>query len=404
MRVHVLTSLFPSREAPFEGIFAARKWSEFAARGHDVRVVAPVPWAPRVLAPLLGPARARAARTERRGASLGVEAVRPRYLHVPKRGAGNARSFARVGAPRVLEGAPDAVVIDYAWPGAAAVEEVLRAGVPCVVNGRGSDVLQVQGLPSLRAELAGGLARASALTAVSQDLLDAMVALSLEAGGAAETPAVLTPNGVDGDRFAPGDRVEARGRLGQATDGELVLVVGHLIERKDPLLALRAFVHAARPGGRLVFVGRGPLEGAVAAEAERHGVDVQLVGERPPEELADWYRAADLMLLTSSREGRPNVVLEALSCGCPVVATDAGGTAEVLPDHGRMLVIDRDPGTVAAKLTGLLDAPPAPDTLRASVAELSWGASIDALEGLLSSLIEARRSTGTASDEADTTR
>ena len=151
-------------------------------------------------------------------------------------------------------------------------------------------------------------------------------------------------------------------------------------------------------------MGRGPLEEAVAAEAERHGVDVQLVGERPPEELADWYRAADLMLLTSSREGRPNVVLEALSCGCPVVATDVGGTAEVLPDHGRMLAINRDPGAVAAKLTGLLDAPPAPDTLRASVAELSWGASIDALEGLLSSLIEARRSTGTASDEADTTR
>ena len=146
-----------------------------------------------------------------------------------------------------------------------------------------------------------------------------------------------------------------------------------------------------------------------AAEAERLRANVELVGERPPEELADWYRSADLLLLTSSREGRPNVVLEALSCGCPVVATDAGGTAEVLPDLGRMLATDRDPAAVAAKLTGLLDAPPAPDTLRASVTGLSWGRSLAALEGLLSALVEARagstpRASSGATAEADTTR
>jgi len=389
VRIHVLTSLYPCPEAPFEGIFARRKWDEFARRGHDVRVVAPVPWAPAALAPLLGEERARVARTPRESREGEVPVHRPRFLHVPRRAAGNARAFARVGAAGVLGGAPDAVVVDYAWPGAAAVARLRAAGVPVVVNGRGSDVLLVRESPALRRPLAEGLAAASALTAVSQDLLDAMGELRAEAGGAApDAPAVLTPNGVDQERFSPGDRDAARGRLGLAPGGDLVLVVGHLIPRKDPLLALAAFARMARPGARIAFLGRGPLERDVRAEAERLGVEATLAGARPPEELCDWYRAADALLLTSSREGRPNVVLEALASGLPPVATDAGGTAEVLPDPGAMLVRSRDPDEIAAKLARTLDAPPSVDTLVGAVAPLSWGASVDALEGLLADLVE----------------
>ncbi len=398
MSIGVLTSLYPSPERPFEGIFAARKWEGMVARGHDVRVVVPTPWAPRLLAGILPATYAEHARvpaSEERG---GVRVERPRYLHLPGRAIPNARSFTRAGVTCMSSGAsqstlssgthwrPDVVVCDYAWPSAAAVGAFAQAGIPVVVNGRGSDILQVRAIDALRGALSDGLRAADGLTAVSQDLLDAMVEL---AGGVRTT--ALTPNGVDAQRFAPGSKSEARERLGLARDRRIVLVVGHLIERKDPLLSLATFEHATRdeaPGdAQLVVIGRGPLMGDLERAGGRHDLAAQvaLLGERPPEELVDWYRAADVLLLTSSREGRPNVVLEALSVGCPVLATDAGGTGEIVSDE-RMLARTRDAAALGGMLRALLESPPDPNELRASVAHLTWDASLDALEAILAAV------------------
>ncbi|MEM9803606.1 MAG: glycosyltransferase, partial [Planctomycetota bacterium] len=193
MRIGVLTSLYPSPERPFFGIFAERKWTGMAARGHEVRVVVPVPWAPRILAPVLSGERALHARVPSRETRSGIPVARPRYLHVPRRAAGNARRFAEAARAAFTGGSdarPDVVVCDYAWPAAAAVAPLAADGLPAVVNGRGSDVLQVRDVPDLRGLLAAGLTDAAAVTAVSQDLLDAMVEL-----GGARTLAALTPNG-----------------------------------------------------------------------------------------------------------------------------------------------------------------------------------------------------------------
>lgn len=380
MKVRVLTSLYPSPETPFEGIFAARKWEGLAARGHDVDVVMPLPWAPGTFQSVLPAHYARMARAPREEVREGIPVVRPRYLHIPSRGVGNANRFAKVGIRGVMaRGRPDVCVIDYAWPGAAAAEGLRAKGVPVVINGRGSDVLQVAEVESLSAELQRGLGAAHAVTAVSQDLLDAMVRL----GGNADA-ATLTPNGVDTEHFSPGPRDEARGRVCQPVGDRMVLVVGHLIPRKDPILSMDAFHAAGLENARLVFVGRGPLMGDVRAHAVSLGIEdrVSLLGERPPEELVDWYRAADVMLLTSSREGRPNVVLEALSTGCPVVATDAGGTSEVVTSD-RMLSSSRDAADIGAMLKGLLAAPPTPAELRAGIEHLTWRSSLDGLERIL---------------------
>ncbi len=392
MKVRVLTSLYPSPETPFEGIFAARKWEGLARRGHGVDVVMPLPWAPRALQRVLPAQYARMARTPRTEVRSGIPVARPRYLHVPSRAVANAERFAAQGVRGVLQGPggpPDVCVIDYAWPGAAAAPALAAAGVPVVINGRGSDVLQVAEIAALRSELARGLRAASGLTAVSQDLLDAMVAL-----GGEGPPASLTPNGVDTEHFAPGPRAEARARVGQPVGDRMVLVVGHLIPRKDPVLSMDAFRAAGLSDARLVYVGRGPLMDEVQAHAEATGVAdrVSLLGERPPAELVDWYRAADAMLLTSSREGRPNVVLEALSTGCPVVATDAGGTAEVVTSE-RMLARTRDAQAIGAMLKDLLETPPTADECRASIEHLTWRSSLDTLERILCDAISQVRPT-----------
>jgi glycosyltransferase involved in cell wall biosynthesis len=203
---------------------------------------------------------------------------------------------------------------------------------------------------------------------------------------------VLVANGIDHALFHPRDRAATRRALGLelADDQRLVLVCGHLIERKDPLLALETFARGGGPRDRLVFLGRGPLVPALEAAIFARGLGqrVELRGEVPPESLALWYGAADALLLTSRREGRPNVVLEALASGRPVLATEAGGTAEVLGELApRMLARTRDPGALGVALERLLAEPAHPQDCAAAVAHLTWDASLDALERCLAAAV-----------------
>jgi glycosyltransferase involved in cell wall biosynthesis len=252
-------------------------------------------------------------------------------------------------------------------------------------------VLQVAGEAGLAPELARNLRSAGHWCAVSADLVSRMDQLAGEPGRG-----VLVPNGVDAELFRPRDRGEARRELALEPQRALVLVVGHLIERKDPLLALATFEalpSELRSRAHLVFVGRGPLEAALRAEiARRHaGERVTLAGEVSPSALAAWYAAADLLLLCSMREGRPNVVLEALSCGTPVLATDAGGTAELLAGLDGMLARTRDPAQLAALAAQLLERPRDAQRLSQHVRGLSWDKSFEALERVLAAALHAKR-------------
>ncbi len=383
MRIEVLTSLYPSAARPVEGLFAERRWLGMRARGHEVRVTQPLPFASRWL-PL---ARWRAlACVPARETRSGIEIERPRYWHLPGRARANAAAFARAGL-RALgrRPAPDAVVLDYAWPAAAAVPALRERRIPCVLSGRGSDVLEVAGEAGLADELAYALRVAGHWCAVSQDLLRVMDRLGNKPGHG-----VLVPSGIDPASFRPRARAEARAGLGLAAEGRLVLVCGHLIERKDPLLALEVFARGADERDRLVFLGRGPLEGELdaAIRARALAQRVERRGEVAPEELVRWYAAADLLLLTSRREGRPNVVLEALASGRPVLATDAGGTAELLGEcNALMLARTREPGALARQLAGLLATRFDPAALAASVAHLTWDASLNALEACLAAAV-----------------
>jgi glycosyltransferase involved in cell wall biosynthesis len=155
------------------------------------------------------------------------------------------------------------------------------------------------------------------------------------------------------------------------------------------LLALEAFRSGAPSDARLVFVGTGPLDHALRGAVLASGMErrVAFVGEVDALRLVDWYRAANALLLTSRREGRPNVVLEALSCGLPVVATEAGGTGELLGSLDGALVASRDPGEVGARLAATLAHPPAVERLRAVVRPLTWEACLVRLEQVLAECV-----------------
>ncbi len=162
--------------------------------------------------------------------------------------------------------------------------------------------------------------------------------------------AVVVPNGVDVQRFVPGDRHEARRQLGLG-DGPLAVCVGRLSRQKGQDVLLEAWrrVVEAVPGARLALVGDGPDQESLAAAAHP---SVSFVGLADP---VPWYVASDVVVLPSRWEGMALVPLEASACGRSVVVTDVAGAREaVLSASNTAVVPPEEPVALAAALVGRL--------------------------------------------------
>ncbi|MBL9078270.1 MAG: glycosyltransferase family 4 protein [Planctomycetes bacterium] len=200
------------------------------------------------------------------------------------------------------------------------------------------------------------LLRADRLLCLSESIRQEAIAC-----GFRPDQAVLAPNGVDTERFAPpaaAARAAARTAL-QLADGEFAaLFVGRLVQRKgmDVLLAAWAASTVARHG-RLLVVGDGPERERLAATAQDLGIAdrVHFAGERT--DPLGFYAAADAFVFPSRREGLPNALLEAMSCGLPSIATRIGGCTDVVADGSGVLVPSDDAPALAAELDRLAGDP-----------------------------------------------
>jgi glycosyltransferase involved in cell wall biosynthesis len=157
-----------------------------------------------------------------------------------------------------------------------------------------------------------------------------------------------------------------------------LLTVGRFETEKNPMLLVRALarLEAARPGRyHLTWVGRGPLEDEVLAEAKRLGVRelIELHGYIAFDAgLLDLYRRAHTFVHVSLSEGLPKVLIEALACGTPIVATDVGGVRAAL-DDGRagVLVPPDDLEALVAAILRIDDEPELRDRLARHGLELA---------------------------------
>ncbi|MBI1964195.1 MAG: glycosyltransferase family 4 protein, partial [Candidatus Rokubacteria bacterium] len=187
-----------------------------------------------------------------------------------------------------------------------------------------------------------GLRRAAAVIATTEELAARARRLC---------PRVeLIPNGVDTRHFAPADGARRR-------DGERrVLYVGRLSAEKNlpALVRAAAMLRDATPL-RLILVGAGPLEPALRAEAAAAGVAAEFRGVVPQPELPRVYAEADAFVLASFTEGHPKVLLEAMSAGVPVVASDCAGNRSLVADGRTGLLFDpARPDELAERLERVL--------------------------------------------------
>jgi teichuronic acid biosynthesis glycosyltransferase TuaC len=394
MRVVVITKIFPSSLEPLSAPFNLQQIGHLARRC-DVEVLEAIPYVPLARA-LSVPARAaRLAALPARERVHGIDVTYVRQLYVPRVGLPVAVPLylASLLPHRDRLRSADAVLGTWAYPdGCAAILAARAARKPCVVKVHGSDVNVVLRTRAARAVAARVLPLADAVIAVSRPLADEVVSL-----GVLRSRVHLVMNGVDSALFHPRERTAARTDLGVARDARLVLFVGRLEPQKGIRELLDAFEHVRSriPGSTLALVGDGVSRDEVRARVGRWDpAAVRLLGALPPAEVAVWMGACDVMTLPSWAEGTPNVVLEALASGRPVVATRVGGIPDVLQDpRSGILVPPRDAGALETALHEALVRPWDEAAVHAS-GPGSWQESADAVAGVL----ERARAEGDARD------
>jgi glycosyltransferase involved in cell wall biosynthesis len=342
LKILILTNLFPTPWDPQRSPFNRQQFERLGQR-HDVEVLAAVPFHERFTRAY--------SHVEIPGLRVGhfVFVYPPRFGRALHASCWLTCLLLQHGR-RLRDEHYDCVLASWAYPDAVAASRLAkRLGIPYAVKVHGSDLNEQANDPQRKRQIRTALRGAGAVIAVSQALADKAISI-----GADASRVHTLYNGVDGQRFMPGSRSDARVRLQLSPTARLVLYVGNLKHTKGCIDLLEAFpaLLAEHPDARLVYVGDGPcrdplLQRCAALGLQQH---VELRGAIAHAALGDWFRAADLLCLPSHNEGVPNVVLEAMACGIPIVATHVGGIPEVVPGYAGILVAPRETPALAAAL------------------------------------------------------
>ena len=393
MKILTFSTLYPNAARPIHGIFVETRLRQLLASGQIAsKVVAPVPWFPS-RHPWFGDyaLHACAPREEWRN---GIEVLHPRYLLVPKIGMMAAPFLlAQAVRPAIARLAAryafDLIDAHYLYPDGVAAAMLGRwLGKPVVITARGTDVTLIPRYRLPRQMIRWAAREAAALITVSHALKRDLSQL----GVPPERMTVLR-NGVDLQLFRPSARDFMRRELG--FKGVTLLSVGHLIPRKAHDMVIRAL--GLLPGFDLIIIGSGPERAALAGLTKSLGLSerVRFVAALPQDQLASYYGAADALVLASSREGWANVLLEAMACGTPVVASDVGGASELVASPEAGLLTERAPEALARTLQRLFSNYPDRAATRRYAERFSWSETTRGQLQLFERLVPAH---GTAFD------
>ncbi len=336
LRVLIVTNLFAD---PFNASRATFNQQQFArlAKQLDLKVMVPVSWLEIVRQPLAY------RRLKREALERWPFADYVPFWYIPRVGRRLHAVFLFVSLmlqrlPTLLWGRWDCLFGSWGYPDAVAVAAIARlTGRPMIAKVHGSDVNVFTQEPARRRQICWALGRSAHVVAVSQALATRLVELGVDG----RRIAVLY-NGVDPSRFYPVPQPQARRELGYAEEDRIILFVGNVQASKGCMELVQAFAKLRQrvPRLKLVFVGAGPQQKALASECSSLGMaaDVTFAGRLAHDQIVRWFGAADVFCLPSHAEGVPNVVLEAMACGTPVVATRVGGIPEVLPAYAGVMV------------------------------------------------------------------
>jgi glycosyltransferase involved in cell wall biosynthesis len=350
LKIAVVTRYFPSSAELWQGR-SAYQTLRVLARKADVRVFYPNASYPSWLRP-------RSRSYDKLDASYSPPDVKVNYYDFPALPLVsrplNGWMAARVLLPYIRDFAPDVIFSFFLYPDGYAALKIGKAlSVPVVAKSIGSDINRISD-PISALDTRTVLREADFLVTVSNDLRRKAVAM-----GAFPEKARTIHNGCDLSVFHVRDRLAARQKLGLDPAAETVVYIGRMDLKKGlrELVEAAASLHSERPNLRVYLVGEGPDRNIIESAIQAHNASsyIHAMPGCSPDEVPEWMTAADLVTLPSYMEGCPNVVLEALACGRPVVATNVGGIPEIMSDECGQLVPPRDPSALARAFAAVLD-------------------------------------------------
>jgi len=256
--------------------------------------------------------------------------------------------------PYFRESMPDLACNFWLYPeGYATVAVARRLGIPAIVGSIGSDLNRIPD-PASGWLTRLAMKRAAFVVTKSEHLRQKAIRMGVDAHKVR-----TVRNGCDPSVFHLADRSAARAQLAVDNKVELVLFVGRLDTKKGigELLVAFASLASRRPNLRLAYVGDGPGGEQLRSKARHLALEdrVILIGACPSQKVAQWLAAANVLALPSYNEGYPNVVIEALSCGRPVIATNVGGILELVNEKSGILIVPRDSRALAAAIEKAMD-------------------------------------------------
>lgn len=363
MKILVLTSLFPNSHQPTFGVFVKERILR-VARLCEIKVVAPVPWFPKIKFLKKYYFYSQIPREEK---IEGLDVFHPRFFVLPKifKALDGFLYFVSIIREILkIKRYFNFDIIDCHWVYPDGVAAVLFGKIlkkPVVMTIRGPGVLTIPGFR---------LRRKLALWSLKQShhIITVCEAIRQEAirSGIPGEKIITISNGIDTQKFYPIDNIKARERLNLPIDKKIILSVGYLCKRKGFHHIIDAISMIIRKTNRkdflLIIVGgsESGAEGNFKPNLEQQIKELELtpyvylVGNKPHSELYLWYNACDIFCLASSQEGWANVLFEAIACGKPIVATNIWGTPEVIKSEEYGILIDEQTSEAIAE--GILKA------------------------------------------------
>ena len=384
MNVLVISNLFPLPWEPGRGLFNAQQLRLLAQR-HPVHVVVPVAW------------RDWWRHRHAAGGSHdyhGITVTPVPYFYIP--GFWRA-SYATsmwwslcLSLHRFRHWPADVILATWLYPDAvAAVRLGRKLKLPVLMKAHGSDVNVQCQVPARRRQVVAAAASSHAVITVSRDLADQLC----NAGVDRQRLHTLY-NGIDLKCFVPADRNKVRTSLALAETDKALLYVGNLKASKGVLDLVTALAHLSADKWQQCFIiGDGEDRAAMEKLAQHFGLGgrIKFLGRLPHEQIGLWMNACDALLLPSHAEGVPNVVLEAMACGKPVVVSALPGIQEVTPDYAGVAVPARQPEAFAAAVAQTLDSSWDAGRIRKHAEQFSWQDNVNQLEALLQGAVSGKQ-------------
>ncbi len=257
----------------------------------------------------------------------------PSYGHFVKKYMRRAGFDAGKNTGKDTGSKPDVMHVHFPYPDAAGVWGMAGEwNIPLICHVRGGfRVATGKPYGSVEPKLLEALHAAHHVIAVSEDTREEYIGKGIPGDRIS-----VVPNGVDQDRFHPIPMKEARQRCGLPGPGEkeIILFAGYLTYRKgiDRLVEVLPDIFMEHRNAMLVIMGEGPLERRLRRKVKEQGFTDRVLFRKniPHGEMPYWENAADVVVLPSLAEGRPNVVIEAMACGRPVVSTTVSGIPELM--------------------------------------------------------------------------